>query len=658
MAMIRDILNKIRTARYGKEVRSAIADGLEAVNKESESTVDLVTEIEGKQTSLEQQFIAVQQNATDIDPSSTELVAAHVNTNTGVTFQTIGQRLDEENEDVNNKINQSGLPFYGIEKTLHRLLRKEKTTILCAGTSITANSSPGDSSQKWVELFKVGVRNQFPNTDIIVQNSGVGSSTSSHLKANWDTLVTPYAPNLIVIDHGTNDINVPNAERVENYKFFVEKAKELGADLLFVTNAAIRFDPAPYGNSFTDDTARRDELAQQTRDFARKYRVGLVDANAAFKRFLQNKGLGQSTTLLNYDHLHPNDIGHQIIAYVALLPFKGGLPETWMLHENIGGENYGLYGNKTLWDVEQSEKMRYGWASFGLLEQQVSYAGLWWNRDSIGRPFQKAKLYGTQVTTGNEPTKGNYQPNWHIIPKDNDYISLKVKDPKRVWVGLTGSSSESTEFKVFVNDVLTLTLQISSATKGTIEIPFNAAGLKYFRKGKHTIRIERTSLIPSTAYVEFHGFLVEFYDKREPEIFGEPANKRQVVRVSSYETLEETIYNRQDASNIGIIAPNGYSEGDYGFLQAATRKPAVLYQDFYGDVLKLRFKNLLVDNFIFVYIDGKLVEEVNTKSTVNGSLNVKEYTSLGTGKVHRWEAISMNGEINLQGVRYSDTVAG
>lgn len=48
MANIRDKINQIRTALFGKEVRGALAEGLEAVNNETENTTANQKKLESK----------------------------------------------------------------------------------------------------------------------------------------------------------------------------------------------------------------------------------------------------------------------------------------------------------------------------------------------------------------------------------------------------------------------------------------------------------------------------------------------------------------------------------------------------------------------------------------------------------------------------------
>lgn len=84
MAMISDKLNKILSAVFGKDVRQALYDGLNAVNKEAENTT-------AKQQHLEDTFNQLVINA---GSSNAEIVDARVDKNNGNKFEKIGDRLD------------------------------------------------------------------------------------------------------------------------------------------------------------------------------------------------------------------------------------------------------------------------------------------------------------------------------------------------------------------------------------------------------------------------------------------------------------------------------------------------------------------------------------------------------------------------------------
>src|SRR5690625_51679 len=105
MADIRHLLDKIRKAIYGKEVRGSLADGLEAVNNEVKDATEVAVNVEQRQDAVEQQFDDVLNEWTGDQPiSNEETIAARTNRNTGENWTTIGQRMDEENKKVTEQL--------------------------------------------------------------------------------------------------------------------------------------------------------------------------------------------------------------------------------------------------------------------------------------------------------------------------------------------------------------------------------------------------------------------------------------------------------------------------------------------------------------------------------------------------------------------------
>ena len=83
MANIQNELNNIKTALYGKDVRGSIHDGMDAMNKEVESTTS-------RQVDLENTFDQLIINAGN---SNAEIVDARVK-NDGTSYSKLGDRLD------------------------------------------------------------------------------------------------------------------------------------------------------------------------------------------------------------------------------------------------------------------------------------------------------------------------------------------------------------------------------------------------------------------------------------------------------------------------------------------------------------------------------------------------------------------------------------
>lgn len=94
MAIISDKLNKILSAVFGKDVRQALHDGLDAINKETESTTS-------RQDYLDRKYDEQIKNMTVQDPSSAEIVDMRVAAN-GKTFEKAGDRLNYFDEQLDN----------------------------------------------------------------------------------------------------------------------------------------------------------------------------------------------------------------------------------------------------------------------------------------------------------------------------------------------------------------------------------------------------------------------------------------------------------------------------------------------------------------------------------------------------------------------------
>lgn len=103
---IEELAHKIRTAIYGKDVREALASGIEAAGETAEDARKKSEETASRQDALEQQFDDLIANMSLEDPSSAELVAARTNAKTGENWSTIGRRLDDEHAKLVSQLAQ------------------------------------------------------------------------------------------------------------------------------------------------------------------------------------------------------------------------------------------------------------------------------------------------------------------------------------------------------------------------------------------------------------------------------------------------------------------------------------------------------------------------------------------------------------------------
>lgn len=131
MAIISDKLNKILSAVFGKDVRQALHDGLDAINKETESTTS-------RQDYLDKKYDEQIKNMTLQDPSSAEIVDMRVAPN-GKTFEKAGDRLNYFDEQLDTKTQQ--LEFSKASKTEVDIERKRIDNLAKLGEGSTTGDA-------------------------------------------------------------------------------------------------------------------------------------------------------------------------------------------------------------------------------------------------------------------------------------------------------------------------------------------------------------------------------------------------------------------------------------------------------------------------------------------------------------------------------------
>lgn len=120
MAKITDFLNKIKKAKYGLEVRGAIADVVEAINKECENTT-------GRQDALQDTFDGLIINAGN---SNAEIVTARTDNVNSKAYDTLGERLDAmESSKKKTDVMLNVADFRSIQEALTEAKRNKTTTV-------------------------------------------------------------------------------------------------------------------------------------------------------------------------------------------------------------------------------------------------------------------------------------------------------------------------------------------------------------------------------------------------------------------------------------------------------------------------------------------------------------------------------------------------
>ncbi|MEM9348126.1 MAG: SGNH/GDSL hydrolase family protein [Planctomycetota bacterium] len=169
-----------------------------------------------------------------------------------------------------------------------------------------------DTFNAYPHLTHLGLNKKYPNAHINVIITAIGGENSTAGAARFDEDVLPHKPDLLMIDYGLNDRGV-GLERAEKaWRSMIESALEREVLVILLTpTAALRVD---LNNA--DDPLN--QHAEQIRQLAAEYNIGLVDSLDAFKQAVAQ---GKPLKELMSQGLHPNRQGHDLVAESLLVWF-------------------------------------------------------------------------------------------------------------------------------------------------------------------------------------------------------------------------------------------------------------------------------------------------------------------------------------------------
>jgi acyl-CoA thioesterase-1 len=182
--------------------------------------------------------------------------------------------------------------------------------IVCHGHSVPAGylANPMiDTLNAYPHLLFEGLKHRFPFSFVNVIVTAIGGENSRSGAKRFAEEVLCHRPRLITIDYSLNDRGIGLEEAKTAWVSMIEEGLSHEVKMLLMT-------PTP------DITQRPDvpdeerlplqEHAQQVRDLAAEYEVGLVDSLAAFEQYQRQPA--DLTDLLAWRN-HPNKYGHAIV---------------------------------------------------------------------------------------------------------------------------------------------------------------------------------------------------------------------------------------------------------------------------------------------------------------------------------------------------------
>lgn len=167
---------------------------------------------------------------------------------------------------------------------------------------------------------------RYPELGIRVVNMGCGGNTVRDLKSRWQTDVLDLKPDWVSIMIGINDVwrqfdsplqkewHVLIAEYEKTLRELVKTTLPRVKGLILITPYFIE------PNRKDRMRATMDKYGAVVKKIARENNVILIDTQAAFDKALKT----QHPAALAWDRIHPNQVGHMIIAKACLdgLNFK------------------------------------------------------------------------------------------------------------------------------------------------------------------------------------------------------------------------------------------------------------------------------------------------------------------------------------------------
>ena len=203
---------------------------------------------------------------------------------------------------------------------------KANQTLLFVGDSITDCGRERPVGQRWNSLGEGYVSfvdsilgAVIPGTTITVLNTGVSGNRVTDLEARWQSDVLDLEPNWLSVMIGINDVwrqfdSEPGAEQVEPeqyelvYRSLLAKTRSQLDGLVLMT---------PYFLETNREDPMRlkmDAYGTITKKLAVEFNAIFVDTQAAFDYYLAH----QPTESLCADRVHPNGLGHMILARAFL----------------------------------------------------------------------------------------------------------------------------------------------------------------------------------------------------------------------------------------------------------------------------------------------------------------------------------------------------
>lgn len=204
--------------------------------------------------------------------------------------------------------------------------------IVMFGDSTTA---PRPETVKQVYAVRIGEELSRSDPHITIHNAGIGGNTTRDAMTRFQSDVLAYNPTLIVIQFGINDAavdvwqsppatqpRVPLPEYRQNLRTMITTAQKAQIKVILMTTNPMRwtthnkelYGKPPYDPANPEGFEQPFLLKYNAalRQLARELDVPLIDVHASYFPWAKQNGLSIKDMLP--DGIHPNDLGHSLVA--------------------------------------------------------------------------------------------------------------------------------------------------------------------------------------------------------------------------------------------------------------------------------------------------------------------------------------------------------
>jgi len=186
--------------------------------------------------------------------------------------------------------------------------RNRTINIVCHGHSVPSGyfqTPTVDTFNAYPHLLHVALKERYPYAVLNVITTSIGGEHAVSGAARFERDVLSLRPDLITIDYSLNDRRAGLERSRAAWSSMIEAAQAQGIPVLLLT-------PTPdQRNDLFDDDDELNQHAQQVRELAAQYGVGLVDSTQAFQRYVRTEGNELPDVMAQVNH--PNRAGHDLV---------------------------------------------------------------------------------------------------------------------------------------------------------------------------------------------------------------------------------------------------------------------------------------------------------------------------------------------------------